>query len=114
MDINLSIKILVLGVSICFLAMPILGFQQEDLDKLHRTNECIRCDLSGANLRSANLSRANLRSSNLSGPNLRGASLDEVDLSFANLNGKCSCSSLGRFLYISLFKLQSKSMENAR
>ena len=76
---NSVVKIMVLGTGLCLLAMPVLGFKEEDLEKLRRTNECIRCDLSGADLRSAKLSRANLRSSNLSGANLRGAALNEVN-----------------------------------
>ena len=41
---NSVVKIMVLGTGLCLLAMPVLGFKEEDLEKLRRTNECIRCD----------------------------------------------------------------------
>ena len=71
------------------------GFDQGDLDRLKKTNECAGCDLSGANLgntdlfganlEGANLKRANLRGANLGGANLKWAKLTEADLSDANL-----------------------------
>ena len=71
------------------------GFDQENLDRLKKTNECAGCDLSGANLgntdlfganlEGANLKRANLRGANLGGANLKWAKLTEADLSDANL-----------------------------
>ena len=86
MNKNFWKKFQILLLSLAFLVPPVYGFKDEDLEKLHRTNECIRCDLSGADLRSANLSRAKLRSSNLSGATLRGATLDEVNLSLADVS----------------------------
>ena len=62
---NSVVKIMVLGTGLCLLAMPVLGFKEEDLEKLRRTNECIRCDLSGADLSYANLQGAVLLNTQL-------------------------------------------------
>ena len=77
------------------------GFDQGDLDRLKKTNECAGCDLSGANLgntdlfganlEGANLKRANLRGANLGGANLKWAKLTEADLSDANIDGALFC-----------------------
>ena len=37
----------------------------EDLEKLKETNQCPKCDLSGADLEGANLRKANLKDANL-------------------------------------------------
>jgi len=68
------------------------GFDQEDLDRLKKTNECVECDLSDANLGGADLSGAylwdaKLRGANLNGANLRGAKLNGADLQGATLYG---------------------------
>ena len=55
--------------------------------KLLETKECARCDLRGANLKSANLEYADLRAAYLYGADLRGASLEGADLTDANLRG---------------------------
>ena len=55
--------------------------------KLLETKECVRCDLRGANLKSANLEYADLRAAYLYGADLRGASLEGADLTDANLRG---------------------------
>ena len=44
----------------------------EDWEKLKETNQCPKCDLSGADLEGANLRHANLRGGNLLGANLKG------------------------------------------
>jgi hypothetical protein len=63
-----------------------------DLDRLIKTRECVKCDLSGANLRwanltGANLNEANLYEANLTGANLTGANLGGADLIGAYLTG---------------------------
>ena len=55
------------------------------IKKLLTTKECVRCDLRGANLKSADLEHANLRAAYLYGADLRGASLEGADLTDANL-----------------------------
>jgi uncharacterized protein YjbI with pentapeptide repeats len=57
------------------------------IKKLLETKECARCDLRGANLKSANLEYADLRAAYLYGADLRGASLEGADLTDANLRG---------------------------
>ena len=74
---------------------PITTEVGNDLDKLKKTNVCVECDLSGANLGGANLGGAdlyatnlydaNLRMANLTGANLRGANLRKANLTEANL-----------------------------
>ena len=66
------------------------AFDPVDVQKLKDTGKCVECDLSGADLSSANLSGAHLESANLSGAdleaaNLRGAVLDGAYLEDANL-----------------------------
>ncbi len=70
----------------------VCGFNANDLAALKATNNCTRCDLSGANLsganlKGANLSWTNLSETNLSGANLTGANLYETVLSWPNLTG---------------------------
>ena len=61
-----------------------------NVDKLKETNACVKCDLSGADLRVANLvdadlTRADLVDADLTGANLTGAYLTGADLTEANL-----------------------------
>lgn len=48
-------------------ASPLFAFDEDDLQKLRKTNKCERCDLSDAHLPGANLRGANLEGANLSG-----------------------------------------------
>jgi len=58
-----------------------------DLDRLIKTRECVKCDLSGAYLYEANLARANLYEANLTRSDLTGANLTGTDLIEADLTG---------------------------
>ena len=107
-------KILLIPSIINFLILyicPVSAFNNEDLEKLKSTQDCVKCDLrranlseenlQGANLEGANLSRANLTDADLSGVNLIGADLRRADifdsdLTDANLKGaKLSSGDLG-------------------
>jgi len=75
-------------------ALDVLGRRNEKLisEKLRRSLNLVRSDLSGASLSGANLSGADLSQANLSGAtlikaNLSGASLEQADLSGAYLSG---------------------------
>ncbi len=64
--------------------------KQQRVQQLLSTGECLDCDLSyldlkSANLRGVDLSGANLEGSDLSGANLKGANLDRAILYKANL-----------------------------
>jgi hypothetical protein len=60
----------------------------DQLDQLHGTGQCVRCDLTGANLAQANLAGgANVTEANLTGANLTQANLTGVNLTRANLTG---------------------------
>lgn len=63
------------------------AFDPESLNKLHATNSCPGCDLSGANLAGIDLYGANLSGANLTGANLAGTTFSDADLTGANLNG---------------------------
>ena len=68
------------------------SYNETDLLKLKQLNQCISCDLSGANLSGANLGyawlqRANLRNANLRGAEIRYTDLREADLTGADLTG---------------------------
>ena len=54
------------------------AFDPDDLQKLKNTNECAKCDLTGANLTGANMNRANLIDTDLSGAYLYGAIMKGV------------------------------------
>jgi uncharacterized protein YjbI with pentapeptide repeats len=49
------------------------AFKQKDLDKLLAPPQCIKCDLSGANLEGANLKGGHLKRANLREAKLTGA-----------------------------------------
>jgi uncharacterized protein YjbI with pentapeptide repeats len=62
-----------------------------DLEKLKRTNSCVECDLSGANLSGMKFTKSNLSGSvfygaNLSQANFSGANLSDSDLYMTNLS----------------------------
>ena len=61
------------------------AFDYAHLQKLKDTNECVRCDLSGANLSGANLLRADLEGADLRYANLYGANLGGANLTHAEL-----------------------------
>ena len=63
----------------------VAAFSESELEKLKATKECNKCDLSGANLESANLKGADLSSANLKGANLIGANLDDANLCYAKM-----------------------------
>ena len=47
-----------------------VAVNKDDLEKLRKTNECSKCDLTEADLRGANLSEANLKWAKMTGANL--------------------------------------------
>ena len=65
------------------------GLACNDLGQLKQSgfNECVECDLSGANLTGANLAGVDLSVNDLTGANLTGANLAGVDLSGNDLTG---------------------------
>jgi uncharacterized protein YjbI with pentapeptide repeats len=62
------------------------AFDPEDLQALNDNYICIRCDLSGANLKEAILIGVNLTGTNLSGADLSLTNMASVNLSGANLS----------------------------
>lgn len=79
---------------ICFLSATTLlfGFDEKQVQVLKKTNNCKKCDLSGAKLDKLDLSYADLSSANLSGADLTntilmGSNLAKANLSGANLTG---------------------------
>ena len=75
-----------LTVATTMFASSASAFDPADLKKLKDTNECMECDLSGANLEGANLSGANLEGADLNGAFLNDADLSRANLSRANLS----------------------------
>ena len=81
-------------VVVCFfVASTVLyGFDEKQVQALKKTNNCKKCDLSGATLSKLDLSYADLSGVNLSGADLTdsvlfGANLTKANLSGANLTG---------------------------
>ena len=69
---------------LCLLLLSGVGqvdaFSEADLEKLKSTNECNKCDFSGANLGGARLRGANLAEANLTNAYLTGANLYKANL----------------------------------
>src|SRR5208283_3216233 len=83
-----TVAVLVM-IMLCMLLMDgiVYGFNAADLAALKATNNCSRCDLSGANLQGANLKGVNLSWTNMTGANLYGANLTGANLYEAVLSG---------------------------
>jgi uncharacterized protein YjbI with pentapeptide repeats len=64
---------------------PITTEIENNVDKLKKTNVCVECDLSGADLGEANLTGADLTEANLTNADLTGANLGWANLTDANL-----------------------------
>jgi uncharacterized protein YjbI with pentapeptide repeats len=69
------------------LATATLAANPDHLQRLLKTNQCVNCDLSGANLEDTNLFGASLVGANLTGANLKGANLGSANLTETNLTG---------------------------
>ena len=74
-----------LTIAAALIAGGASAFDPADLQKLKDQNECVECDLRGADLSELDLTWANLRGAKLQEANLAGARLTSVDLSGANL-----------------------------
>ena len=83
-----------LTVAVTMFASSANAFDPADLQKLMDTNECVKCDLSGANLMDANLSGANLAYADLNGANLAGADLESARLGRFDLRGAILCNTI--------------------
>ena len=80
---KLTLPILV--ISATMFASSASAADPADLQKLKDTNECIDCDLSGADLSLANLIGADLSGADLWRADLRGANLSNATLNGAEL-----------------------------
>ena len=63
------------------------AFNDDDVRMVKSMKKCVRCDLSGAELRNADLSNAILLGANLQSADLRGADLSNANLEQAKLRG---------------------------
>lgn len=63
------------------------GFDDKHVQALKKTNNCPKCDLSGAKLNDLDLSYADLSGANLSGADLTNSVLYQANASKANLSG---------------------------
>ena len=75
----------IMTVSATLLSESASAFYPAGLHKLKDTNECVNCDLSGANLSDAYLKDTDLSLANLKDANLRSADLSGANLYIANL-----------------------------
>jgi uncharacterized protein YjbI with pentapeptide repeats len=87
MRLKSSLFSLILPIVPFLLPLRAQAFLPEHLTQLLKTNQCPNCDLSGANLETANLANANLMGTNLSSANLTGANLSNANLEGANAKG---------------------------
>ena len=69
------------------LSWQVGAFSEKDLAKLKATNDCVKCDLSGADLSGARLSEGILFGVNLTGADGSGANLTFTYLNDADLIG---------------------------
>jgi uncharacterized protein YjbI with pentapeptide repeats len=98
MNIKLALMVIAFGFA-C--AGPTLAFDADHLAKVKAGEDCIDCDLSGADLTlvdlsgadlsGADLSNSSLPSADLSGANLHNANLTSADLSGAKMLGAILC-----------------------
>ncbi len=74
---------------VCFFGAVVVlyGFDEKQVQVLKKSNNCVKCDLSGAKLTNLDLSYADLSSANLSGADLSNSVLFGANLSKANLSG---------------------------
>ena len=77
----MKLTLTALTVAATMFASSANAFDPADLQKLMDTNECVKCDLSGANLSGANLAYADLNGANLAG----------ADLNYADMKGVILC-----------------------
>ncbi len=65
--------IVVISLTVCFLAASTVsyGFDEKQLQSLKKTNNCKKCDLSGANSSNLDLTYVDLSGANLSGADLQ-------------------------------------------
>ena len=82
---KISIKIIFNLIIIIFMSFNGYAYDENDLQKLLATNSCVKCDLSGADLRKAELSNANLQGANLNKANLWRANLENANLDGCSL-----------------------------
>ena len=78
-----------LTLAVSFMASSAHALNEADWQKLWTTGDCVKCDLSGANLEGASLAYANLAGADLNGANLTGA-----DLKGANMKGAILCNTI--------------------
>lgn len=73
--------------AVCFFVASTMlyGFDEKQVQTLKKTNNCKKCDLSGAKLSNLFLEYADLSGANLSGADLSNAMLANANLSKANL-----------------------------
>ena len=82
-DLQMKLKrsIFVTGISlflVSILSLEAAAANKKDFKKLKKTNECVECDLTEANLQKAN--KGDLAGANLAGADLTGANLEKVNL----------------------------------
>ena len=79
---------MVMAVICFFVSLTVLyGFDEKQVQALKKTNNCKKCDLSGAKLNNLDLSYADLSSANLSGADLSNSVFSSANLTKANLSG---------------------------
>ena len=83
----MKLTLTALTVAASLMASGASAFDPAHLQKLKDTNECMACDLTGANLNRQILLETNLSGADLSGADLSGAALLEATLIEANLSG---------------------------
>ena len=87
----MKLTLTALTVATSLMASGASAFDPKDLQKLLDTNECVECDLSGADLSGADLIRADLRGANLWMADLGAANLTEAVLRGTYMNGTILC-----------------------
>ena len=79
---------IVMAVVCFFVTLTVLyGFDEKQVQALKKTNNCKKCDLSGAKLNNLDMSYADVSSANLSGADLSNSTLFGANLSKTNLSG---------------------------
>ena len=81
------LTVVMVVISLFVASTMLYGFDEKQVQVLKKTNNCTKCDLSGAKLSNLYLEYADLSGANLSGADLSNVMLSNANLSGANLSG---------------------------
>jgi uncharacterized protein YjbI with pentapeptide repeats len=97
---------IIVFIAVFFLSLSSLsyGFDEKQVQSLKKSNNCPKCDLSGANLANLDLTYADLSGANLTGADFSNTVLSNANLTNANLTN-------GNFTNVNFFEANLKGAD---